>query len=130
MAFMIILVVLIIPLVRREYAIAALTAPIDSLAELDLQIEAVAKEFGLSSREKDVLSYIVRGYTAEAIGKQLFISSYTAQTHIQHIYAKTQIHKRSDLIDYVTKRKVPAGETAPTDRAAIDTLPDYWPFPS
>ncbi|WP_314652202.1 helix-turn-helix transcriptional regulator [Slackia exigua] len=130
MAFMIILVVLIIPLVRREYAIAALTAPIDSLAELDLQIEAVAKEFGLSSREKDVLSYVVRGYTAEAIGKQLFISSYTAQTHIQHIYAKTQIHKRSDLIDYVTKRKVPAGETAPTDRAAIDTLPDYWPFPS
>lgn len=128
--FMAVLVFLIIPLVRREYAISALTAPIDSMSELDLQIEAVASEFGLSSREKDVLSYVVRGYTAEGIGKQLYISNYTAQTHIQHIYAKTQIHKRSDLIDYVTKRRVACNEAESGDKTSIDALPDYWPFPS
>ena len=121
-------VALLIPLVRREYAITAMTAPIERKSDLEDQVEAVADEFSLSAREREVLLYLARGYTAEGIGKQLFISNFTAQTHIQHIYSKTGIHKRSDLIDYITKRST--SPNAAEESATIDKLPEYWPLPS
>lgn len=121
------LVFMLIPLIRREDAIIKLTAPVSSLTDIDKQVEMVVKEFNLSEREGNVLQYLARGYTAEGIGKKLFISSFTVQTHIQHIYAKTGIHKRSNLIDYVTKREVANEDAQGQER---DNLPTNWPLPS
>lgn len=121
-------VFLLIPLVRREYAITAIIAPVTNMSDLESQVACVADEFRLSAREREVLSYLVRGYTAEAIGKQLYISNFTVQTHIQHIYSKTQIHKRSELIDYVSKRDLAECEQAGSN--SFDRLPEYWPLPS
>lgn len=99
------LVFLLIPLVRREYTIDALTAPVTSANDLNARVASIAQEFGLSAREQEILLYLAKGYTAESIGRQLVISNFTVQTHVQHIYAKMQIHKRADLLDYVNKRE-------------------------
>lgn len=40
-------------------------------------------------------------YTATATAEKLVISPYTVNTHIQHIYRKLNIHKRSELISYL-----------------------------
>lgn len=127
-AFTVLMVVVLIPLVRRESTIVQMTAPVASESDLDTRVDSVSAEFDLSNRETDVLRLLVRGYTAESIGKKLYISNYTVQTHVQHIYAKMDIHKRAELIDYVTHRDVEAKEE--TQDKKRDDLPTYWPLPS
>ncbi|MCC6108818.1 MAG: helix-turn-helix transcriptional regulator [Denitrobacterium sp.] len=124
----VLMVVVLIPLVRLESTIVKMTAPVASESDLDLRVDSVSNEFDLSNRETDVLRLLVRGYTAESIGKKLYISNYTVQTHVQHIYAKMDIHKRAELIDYVTRRDVEAKEES--SEAKRDDLPEYWPLPS
>lgn len=121
---------MIIPVVRSEYSITSITAPVSKMSDIEMQVACVAEEFNLSMREHEVLMYLVQGLTAETIGKQLYISNFTVQTHIQHIYAKTQIHKRSELIEYVIKRTVQPEDVSEHPSKHSDTLPKYWPLPS
>lgn len=50
---------------------------------------------GLSPREVDVLKLAARGLTTRAIADQLFISTKTADHHIQHIYNKIGVSTRA-----------------------------------
>ncbi|MGZ5410557.1 MAG: LuxR C-terminal-related transcriptional regulator, partial [Aeromicrobium sp.] len=50
---------------------------------------------GLTRREVDVLRLIAEGRTTRDIATQLFISSKTADNHIQHIYTKIAVTNRS-----------------------------------
>lgn len=51
----------------------------------------------LSSREKEVLSYIIKGYTSQEISKKLFISVSTVNFHRQNILLKTGAKNFSEL---------------------------------
>ena len=44
---------------------------------------------------------LVRGRSAASIAAQLSMSTETARTHIRHIYQKTDIHSREELMDIV-----------------------------
>ena len=103
--FMCLLAGLIIPLVRREYNIVALTTIAPTKSEIEQICSEAAKEFSLSTREEDVLLLIARGYTAKAIADKLVLSPYTVNTHIRHIYDKMQIHKRSELLNYLNMQR-------------------------
>ena len=50
---------------------------------------------GLSRREVDVLRLAAKGLTTQQIGDRLFISSKTADHHIQHIYNKIDVSTRA-----------------------------------
>jgi DNA-binding NarL/FixJ family response regulator len=50
---------------------------------------------GLTRREVDVLRLIAEGRSTREIAAQLFISSKTADNHIQHIYTKLAVTNRS-----------------------------------
>ena len=50
---------------------------------------------GLSHREVDVLRLAARGLTTKAIADRLFISTKTADHHIQHIYNKIGVSTRA-----------------------------------
>ena len=67
--------------------------------------ESAAQDFGLSPRETEILKLIARGHAVDAVAKKLVVSPYTVQTHIQHIYRKMQVHKRSELMDYLNLRR-------------------------
>ena len=99
------LAALLIPLVRQEYNIVALTTAPPTKAEIDKVCTEAAKEFELSGRECEILHLIARGYTANAIATKLVISPYTVNTHIRHIYDKMQIHKRSELLNYLNMQR-------------------------
>ena len=105
LALMCVLAVLLVPLVRQEFNIAALTAGPPSKAEIDEICAEVAKEFGLSGREAEILVLIARGYTTNSMADKLVISPYTVNTHIRHIYEKMQIHKRSELLNYLNMQR-------------------------
>jgi len=50
---------------------------------------------GLSRREVDVLRLAAKGLTTRAIGERLFISTKTADHHIQHVYTKIGVSTRA-----------------------------------
>ncbi len=52
----------------------------------------------LTEREKEVLSYVIKGYTSKAIAETMFISKATVDTHRKKILEKTEADKLSDLI--------------------------------
>lgn len=52
----------------------------------------------LSPREREVLQTLVKGYTYEEIGAQLFISAGTVQAHLKKIYRKLGVNSRSAAV--------------------------------
>jgi DNA-binding CsgD family transcriptional regulator len=92
---------LLITMVRQEYAIEELTRSPQAESELAAIVNSVAEEFMLSEREREIMALVGHGYTASAVAERLVISPYTVNTHIQHIYRKLGIHKRSELIGYL-----------------------------
>ena len=65
----------------------------------DPRLTEAAREFGLTARELDVLSYLVRGYTLANIASKLFLSEHTVRTHVRHIYEKMGVHSRQELLE-------------------------------
>ena len=52
----------------------------------------------LSERERDILSLLALGYTNQEIGKKLFVSVRTVDTHRAHIMRKLQLDTRAELV--------------------------------
>ena len=61
---------------------------------------------GLSRREIEVLRLVADGRTAGEIATQLFISSRTAEHHIQHIYTKIGVSSRAEAARWAVKHEV------------------------
>ncbi len=59
----------------------------------------IVERYGLSPRESDVLPLLLQGRTILRIQEALFISAGTVSTHIRHIYQKTGVSNRQELID-------------------------------
>ncbi len=88
-------------MVRQEHAIQVITHSPQDISHLDAMVASVAAEYQLSEREREIVALIGRGYSATAVADKLVISPHTVNTHVQHIYAKLGIHKRSELIAYL-----------------------------
>ena len=57
-----------------------------------------AEPDNLSSREREVLELVVRGYRSKEIAKSLHVSLSTVHTHIRRIYKKLHVRSRSQAI--------------------------------
>ncbi len=60
----------------------------------------------LSARERTILLLLTQGYNSEEIGKQLFISKSTVQTHRRNILHKTGCRTTPALISFAVKSGV------------------------
>ena len=64
----------------------------------------------LSSREIQVISLFVKGFSEEEIGERLFISKSTVHNHTTHIYTKLNLTGRHNpdrqLVAYAVKNKL------------------------
>jgi DNA-binding CsgD family transcriptional regulator len=65
-----------------------------------------ARPAGLSRREIEVLKLVAGGRTTSDIAAQLFISSKTADHHIQHIYAKIGASNRADATRWALEHEI------------------------
>ena len=65
-----------------------------------------ARPGGLSRREIEVLRLVADGRTAGEIATQLFISSRTAEHHIQNIYTKIGVSSRAAATRWAVKHQV------------------------
>jgi DNA-binding NarL/FixJ family response regulator len=62
--------------------------------------DAEALTQDISERERDVLFLLALGHTTQEVGKQLYISPRTVDTHRAHIMRKLQLETRSQLVLY------------------------------
>ena len=61
-------------------------------------------EYILTSREEEILTYLVKGLLYKEIAAKLFIGVETVRTHIRHIYEKLQVRTRSEaIVKYLNK---------------------------
>ncbi|MFD0766556.1 response regulator [Mucilaginibacter lutimaris] len=64
-----------------------------------------AEEHNLSSREMEILNYIVEGLNYQEIGERLFISPHTVRKHIANIYDKLHVCNKASAIRVATSKK-------------------------
>ena len=60
----------------------------------------------LTTREREVLRLIARGYAYKEIAKQLFISVKTVESHVSAVLRKLQLSNRHELTRWATARRL------------------------
>lgn len=53
--------------------------------------------FGLTQREREIAALVMRGFGNRAIAERLFIAEQTVKDHVQDIFGKMKIRRRSQL---------------------------------
>lgn len=74
---------------------SSLTAPVDLAAAS----KTLSKRFALTPREEEILGMLLQGRSGPYISEDLYLSKSTVKTHIRHIYDKTGVSSRQQLID-------------------------------
>jgi DNA-binding NarL/FixJ family response regulator len=60
----------------------------------------------LTSREREVLRHIARGYTYKEIARELTISVKTVETHVSSVLRKLQLSNRHELTRWAAERRI------------------------
>ena len=61
----------------------------------------IVEDFKLSAREAEVLEYLGKGRSVPYMREAMVLSKSTIETHIKHIYAKTGVHSKQELLDLI-----------------------------
>jgi DNA-binding NarL/FixJ family response regulator len=67
------------------------------------------RNFGLSSREMEVVAFIVAGYTNKDLARELGISENTAKHHLTNIFDKLGVSNRLELVLYAVDHGLVGG---------------------
>lgn len=59
---------------------------------------SLARTYGLTNREREILWLLAHGMTAGAIAEELTVSTSTVKTHMRNVYAKLEIHTQNELL--------------------------------
>ena len=70
--------------------------------------ESFFREYGITSREREIIEYLLKGYSNAQIAQVLFISAPTVKNHIYHIYKKTGVASRMQLAHTLAGYRDPA----------------------
>ena len=80
-----------------------------------MAIAALAKEHGVTQREREVMELIAQGRSNKEIEEQLCISFSTVKNHAYSLYRKLGVHSRAQLIHLVMISVASFGETTAHD---------------
>jgi DNA-binding NarL/FixJ family response regulator len=64
------------------------------------------ESYGLTTREKEILTLLVDGLTMKQIAKGLNVSYHTIDTHLRNIYEKLHVHSRSAAVAKVLQERL------------------------
>jgi DNA-binding CsgD family transcriptional regulator len=103
MLFALFLVLMIIDFALRDRPVSSSREVMRNMMEryLTNRCSELAEQHGLSTREREVLLYLARGYSHVYIAKELYISENTVYTHVKHIYTKLGISSREALLKLI-----------------------------
>ena len=95
---LVVIIVALVVLLPRQGRYEAVLSSESKALLLEVAAERLARREGLTTREHDVLTRIIKGDAVRAIAQDLSLSEATVNTHVQHIYQKTGIHSRDELL--------------------------------
>ncbi len=70
------------------------------------QTHETKTDYGLSSREKEVLQHLMEGLSKKQIADKLFVSHNTIDTHLRNIYTKLQVNSRVNAVTKALKENI------------------------
>jgi DNA-binding CsgD family transcriptional regulator len=73
---------------------------IEALPSLD----RICEELHFSTRERDIIEKLLKGKSNKEIEQELFISSHTVKNHIYHIFQKSGIKSRGQLVSLILQK--------------------------
>lgn len=76
------------------------------LGAINLEEEEQDEKENLSTREKEIIFHVVKGFTNQEIADKLFLSVHTVMTHRRNIARKLQIHSATGLTIYAIVNKI------------------------
>jgi DNA-binding NarL/FixJ family response regulator len=86
---------------------APMTASIaQKVLERFSQLAAPRGEYGLTSREREILELMVDGLIKKEIADRLSLSYHTVDTHLRNIYGKLQVHNRTEAVGKALKERL------------------------
>lgn len=53
---------------------------------------------GLTSREKEVMRYVCKGYTNKEIGETIYVTENTVKKHMESILEKLHVRNRTEAV--------------------------------
>ena len=62
------------------------------------ELSSYLNNAGISPRENDIITLIMKGYSNHKISNQLFISLSTVKTHVSNIFQKLNVESRFEII--------------------------------
>jgi len=74
--------------------------------------QQVLTDFGLTGREREILSMIAESHTSQKIGEKLFISQRTVETHRSNIMQKLGIKNSAGLVRFAIENGLLTGTVA------------------
>ncbi|MBK8967011.1 MAG: response regulator transcription factor [Saprospiraceae bacterium] len=77
-----------------------------TLTLLQQQSEPPGATYGLSEREMEILKLVAKGHTSADIGRLLFISPRTVDTHRNNILQKLGVQGIAGLVEFAVKNKL------------------------
>lgn len=72
---------------------------VQQLAEENERLKSQLKFVRLSDREKEIMKYIVHGYTSKEVANKLSISKLTVDTHRKHIQQKLEAENMVQIVN-------------------------------
>lgn len=67
---------------------------------------AVENDYNLTDREKEVLQWLVNGYSYKMIAAEMFIAMDTVRSHIKKIYEKLHVNSKSEAVAKAFRDKI------------------------
>jgi DNA-binding NarL/FixJ family response regulator len=74
-----------------------------TILQVFAQSTSAAADYGLTSREMQVLSLLVEGLPKKQIADRLFVTFHTIDKHLRNIYGKLQVQSRTGAVAKVLK---------------------------
>jgi DNA-binding NarL/FixJ family response regulator len=79
---------------------------LDAFAGQELPSSVDTELDRLSTREREVMRLIARGYAYKEVAKELFISVKTVETHVSAVLRKLQLSSRHELTRWAADRRL------------------------
>lgn len=98
----------LIDAIRKIYAGEPILSPavLGKHTYLKAKTSVPNNNFGLSSRELEILNYVVKGSSNKDIGLALFISEKTVKNHLSNIFRKLEVTDRTQAALKAVKTKI------------------------
>ncbi len=76
------------------------------VVEVFAKSKKVSKEYSLTDKEKDILSFVIEGFSNNMIAEKLHLSVHTIDAHLRKIYEKLHVHSRASAAAKALKERL------------------------